>query len=1198
LKNFATNARKILLSGVANKIKTLGFDSNGIATEEPDVKQGGAIFLGDTVSEDFVEKWLSLRDAIKSKSLKTVIEEASYTWFNRLVAIRIMQKNGLIQPVLQYESDNVKIPFIVSEARNGRYPDMAEKTRAKLHTLLEDDSKTDEQFALLIVEYCHNEPMINKCFGKIADYTELLLPINILSQGGFVEMLNQSDYDVSKGEILITDSDYLSPELIGWLYQFYIADRKQEVYDSFKVGKKAEKDDIAPATQIFTPNWIVKYMVQNTIGRIYLDNNPGDPIQDKMEYLVETQPATEDTMLKIAEPEDITCADLACGSGHILNECFDILYDIYMSLWLQPAEAVENIFKLNLLGIDIDTRAKQLAQFALLLKACQKDSSFKDGHCMPRIYDMPDPYADKASLKANIQAFIQGADSNVINEIYDAVILMDQAKNLGSIMKFNISERTRNIISERMAEYEANDFNTQAVASLMPFMRIVLALTNKYSAIVMNPPYFGATNMNKVLWGYVQDNYSIGKTDLCIAMMLTQIRCTNNNGYYANIIPPSWMTIAAFEDLRLKIINTQSIKSLIDLSRGVFGADFGSTTCVIQNTINKNSTGVYFRLVERRFQEFNQKHLKVLFEKTLKDHCFKYKFSDYTKDVEDLDFSENGTKIYYPNIKQSNFEKIPSHSFGYWISEKMLNAFSTRHLPQICETRCGLATGRNEIFLRLWHEISLNKFGKDLRKDEVAISHKKWFPYDKAGEFRKWYGNQDYVLDWENNGKVLLTTMHPDGKRIWAHNFNLDKIYLPHIGWSDVCSGDLSFRDFGHGFNFDGSSNAVFCEDDEKRYNLLGYANSVIVKYVKKLLNPTIHFKPGNFLDLPYIDQEYIIEQAVVKNIQISKEDWDSHETSWNFEENELLKFDGVNLEKKVMNYQAHWTEQFNKLHSNEEFINNEFILAFGLEDELSKDVPLDEVTILQQGEISIADNQIVWHNDVVIKQFVSYLIGCCMGRYSNDKPGLILANQESKESDYYDIIDKSQDECAFRIDSDGIIPLMPADTDFKDNAVKQIKSLLVAMLGEDTLTENLNYIERCLGQSIEDYMMKDFWKNHKKMYQNRPIYWLFTSKKGAFQCIAYMHRMDKFTLTNLRNNYLLKYIEWLVVHKSELEAHSDTFTTKERKQYDLICKHIDECREYNERLQGLADQMIDFDLDDGILANYAKFGDVVQKLK
>lgn len=679
LKRFATEARNILLSGVVQRLAALGFQSDGTATEKPELLGGGAVFMGEVQSEDFYHKWMSLYHRMQSHSFREVAEEAAYTWFNRLVAIRIMAKNELIPAVLEYESDEVRIPVIVTEARQGRMPQMDEADRQKLDALLLDDALTDEQFALLIVAYCHSNPIISKCFGKIADYTELLLPSNILKNDGFIDRLNADDY--------ISDNDYRSPELIGWLYQFYISERKDEVFA--KKGK-FEADEIPAATQIFTPNWIVKYMVQNTVGRIYLDNNPYSDIKKGMKYLVggtascgtnnTTAPQGCGVSYLLDDIHDLKVADLACGSGHILNECFDLLYQIYIEEGYNRRRAVEDIFRYNLTGVDIDTRAKQLAMFALLLKACQKDRSFADGHVLPRVWDMP-----KAGLPLP-------ADTRLANEIEAINKTLADAATLGSIMKFSLSPTAREWVASLGEENEA--------------ARLVLALTDKYAALVMNPPYMGGGNMNAVLSNYVKKNYPEGKADLATVFVERMPQLLQKNGRYSFIIPPSWMFLSTFEGLRKQIIEHQTIDSLLHLSRGVFGADFGASSAVIVNAESKETYGTYFRLIERTFQEFDQQHLRMLFEQTLANHDFKYNFKEYTKDVTSLPYSEEGNRIYYPHVSQQNFEKIPGCPIGYWVSEKMIAVWNKvgKNFTQYAEARVGLDTGNNALYLRLFHE--------------------------------------------------------------------------------------------------------------------------------------------------------------------------------------------------------------------------------------------------------------------------------------------------------------------------------------------------------------------------------------------------------------------------------------------------------------------------------------------------------------
>ena len=1191
IKRFATEARNILLSGVVQRLTALGFQPDGTATEKPELLGGGAVFMGEVQSEDFYHKWMSLYQRMQSHSFREVAEEAAYTWFNRLVAIRIMVKNGLIPPVLEYEREEVRIPVIVTEARQGRMPQMDGASRQKLDALLLNDALTDEQFALLIVAYCHSNPIISKCFGKIADYTELLLPSNILKNDGFIDRLNADDY--------LSDDDYRSPELIGWLYQFYISERKAEVYA--KKGK-FEADEIPAATQIFTPNWIVKYMVQNTVGRIYLGNNPYSDIKEGMKYLVEPdEPTPADAVYQFDDIHDLKVADLACGSGHILNECFDLLYQIYIEEGYNRRRAVEDIFRYNLTGIDIDTRAKQLAMFALLLKACQKDRSFADGHILPRVLDMPqcDRYTWRDTAGHFNCHYSLTVNSNVSSELDKTFTLMEQADTLGCIMRFSVSQSTIAYIQQAVQAYDDSPAHTEQFAPLVDGLRIILALTQKYAALVMNPPYMGSGNMNAVLSNYVKKNYPDGKADLFAVFMQVAEERLAANGKYGMINKQSWMFLSSFEKLRTSLLNNLQIDNMLHLGSRTFDELSGE---VVQNTAfvisnhRPDHAGAYFRLVDGK--DCSEKERMFLAGK----NC-------------------------YFNISQKNFEKIPGCLIGYWASEKTLLIFSSApHLEEYAYARVGMFTGDNSRFLKEWWEIGNISFFQNCKSNVESIaSGKKWFPYNKGGSSRRWYGNYNLVVNYQNGGYEIYELKEQDGRN--CQNYPEEYKFKPCITWSTAAAD--AFRYQKEGVLFDTKGMCMFSNDIPF---CLAYVNSKVAKYFLAILSPGTDTQVGHIRIMPYIEQieksnHSFIESLVTENISISKQDWDAHETSWDFEENKLLAvneqtyIDNIHwredqhfhetgehicidpaapklgsLEWRVEQYKQKWTRFFLQLHANEEELNRQFIDIYGLQDELTPDVPLDEITILQQGEKSIENGQLVWHDDVIVKQLISYAVGCMMGRYSLDRKGLILANQGDGQKEYEALVPNSR----FAIDDDGIIPLMSVNNELTDHVTLRFKAWLNAAFGEENFMDNLNFVERALNKRLEDYFLKDFWKDHKNkdMYQNRPIYWLFSSKKGAFQCIVYMHRMNAYTAEKVRTQYLLPHIEWLMTRQAEMQANAANLSTRERRELDNIGKQIDECREYHDRLHVIADRQIAFDLDDGVLVNYAKFGDVLAKLK
>ena len=946
IKRFATEARNILKAGIAAKITTLGFDKNGNVAEanKPQLMQGGSLWNEQLQTEGFYYQWMALYNRIKQIGIKDVYEEAAYTWFNRLCAIRILQKNNLCSPVLAY-ADAARTPVIVDEARQGHLPQMKEEMRQRLVELLDDDTKVTEQFAILITAWCHDNPIINKCFGGIADYTELLLPNNILAENGFVDQINNTEF--------ITDDDFHSPELIGWLYQFYISERKDEVFA--KKGK-FEADEIPAATQIFTPNWIVKYMVQNTLGRIYLDNNPYETqLQKKWQYLVEpSEKPSNDTILKYNELEDLKVADLACGSGHILNECFDLLYDLYIAEGYGRGEAVENIFSHNLTGIDLDTRAKQLSQFAILLKACQKDAAFADAHCMPNVLTMPvcDSYTIKDTLGHFVCAYHLDWTNVDRKELEDAFDLMKDADSLGSIMRFEISQDTREHLVEAVNAYDAEPKYAEAFTNLIDGFHLILALTENYHALVMNPPYMGGGKMNSVLSKYVKDYYEEGKADLFSVFMQMGMERLVDGGKMAQINMQSWMFLSSFEKLRKQFLTLYNIDNMLHLGPRTFDELSGE---VVQNTAfvlckhePTEQGGTYYRLVEGK----NCADKERLFLSHINDN-------------------EDGNRIYYPNVEQKNFEKIPGCPIGYWVSEKMIEAFDHKtFISDLAISNGQNITGDNKRFIRLFWEVNNININKDY-----------WAFCARGGGFRRYYGNVDNVILWTKAAKEHYR------KDSIARIIPEELQFKNGVTWSYICSGNPSFRKLHDTETFEKAGTSIFVTNIKQTESIVAFLNSVVAKYMFKIIAPTLNYQVRDIFSLPIIKE--IFTKSIIhlydNSYIISKQDWDAHETSWDFQRNELLSIDtdtymeNINyeiekhfeetgehicidpaapklgsLEWRMEQYKTKWERKFMQLHKNEEELNRQFIDIYGLQDELTPDVPLNEITILQQGEISI----------------------------------------------------------------------------------------------------------------------------------------------------------------------------------------------------------------------------------------------------
>ncbi len=1192
IKKFAIEARNKLKEGVAMKMASLGFTKNGEVAENmyPALIQGGSLWKGQIQTETFFHQWMSLYTRIQDKGMNEVYEEAAYTWFNRLVAIRILQKNGLAEPILDF-ADVARTPLIVDSARSGRIPTMREEQHSYLMELLDNDTKTTEQFAVLITAWCRQNPIIKNCFGSIADYTELLLPNNILAEGGFMDMLNHT--------VFISDNDYQSPELIGWLYQFYISERKDEVFA--KKGKYTA-DEIPAATQIFTPNWIVKYMVQNTVGRIYLDNNPSaTAFKEDWKYLVEGEATPEENIYRYSELTDLKVADLACGSGHIMNECFDILFDLYIAEGYTRSEAIENIFRYNLTGIDLDKRAQQLATFALLLKASQRERAYVDAHCLPNVLTMPKLVSDEVR-KSAVSEFLRDCDTPKMKRELDVAFeLMKDSNSLGSIMKFDISEGTRFALIQAMTYWDTASSVPDGVQKIIPAIKLILALTEKYSAVVMNPPYMKAANMNEVLYNHIIQNYKEGASDMYSVFMMLAMQSIKKNGYISMIVQPTWLVNFSFGDLRGCLLANFNIDSLLHMGRGNFGNDWGSIAFSLSSK-KADVISQFYKLYERTFYRIDPRHISDLFIKAKQDKIFRYKFADYDSRTFDIGDGLSGQKIFY-ECEQSKFNKIINAPFCYTFSDDIISIINETSVASNFNPATGLQTGNNSKYIRVWMEVSIKD--KDI----------KWFPLVNGGDFRKWYGNLNEFIYWFNDGE--------DIKNCKSSVLRNQQYYkLPGISWNRIASRGITLRYFPSGCFFDQAGDSMFSENLDELHVCMAYLNSKVAKTFFDMLAPTINLTAGMIGKLPYkkIVNHKNIQIICGQNISISKLDWDSHESSWDFRSNELVSFDREqymdimseyadlnnllidiapphlsSLESRYELYKTKWETNFRRLHANEEELNRQFIEIYGLQDELTPDVPLSEITILQQGEVKIVDGALQFQADVVIKQLISYAIGCWMGRYRLDKPGLYIAHPDVKEEE---IVTYPYRDETLTIDDDGIIPILPYECPFEDNLQNRIADFVRIAFGNDSLAENLNFVEQALGCTIEKYLDKEYWKDHKKMYQNRPIYWLWSSKKGTFKVISYMHRMDAYTAERVRSKYLLPYIEYLNNKIADLESRAAQLSVGESRKLDALRKAHTECVKYHERLQVVAEQAIAFDLDDGVVVNYAKFGDVLAKLK
>ncbi|NTS43011.1 BREX-1 system adenine-specific DNA-methyltransferase PglX [Flavisolibacter sp. BT320] len=1175
LKTFGQKARTLLIDGVTRKLYYWGFDKDGNVTEQPEALSGGFLFREGVFDDPTVPHlWQSLKEEVSKEGLHEVAERAAYIWFNRLMALQILGKNGYEQPLLEPVSVEEQTPVLVKRARSGQYDFLNKTEQERLKKILTDYEKETQVFAILLIGFCHGHSLLNRVFGSIDDYTELLLPDDILSSGGFLDLLNNGGY--------ITDEDYRQVELIGWLYQFYISEKKDQVFKKFKDGKKAEAKDIPAATQIFTPNWIVKYMVENTVGKIWLEKHPDSSIKGHMQYLVEAVDNSETSEPIIEGVKDLKLLDPASGSGHIMVEGFELLYKMYLEEYYPSDEAVESILKHNLYGLDIDLRAAQLAQFAVLMKAAEFYPDILKKNILPHIYAMPAPVH---FTKEDVQVFLNEDGADYVKPLQDALHLMLQAQNLGSIMQFDISEEARTYILQQFSQWQQRKdldlLQQELLNKLTPYLHILIVLTQQYEAIAANPPYMIQKNMNGFLKNYVNTRYLRSKSDLFAVFMDVCYSLLKKLGRYSMINQQSWMFLSSYDELRAHLLSTQTIDSLLHLGPRTFdelsGEVVQSTLFSISKATRKEQFATYYRLVELRDSETKR-----------------------------TNFLSRRNEFRF--INQNNFRKIEGSPFIYWASGKVLNLFLEKiTVNEVAPPRIGMMTTDNNRFLRKWHEISNKDIGYTFKDKEVAQnSEVKWFPYNKGGSYKKWYGNRDLIVNWYKGGQEIINNGMTSFRGIQFY-------FREGITWSDISSGDFASRFTESGSLFDIKGTSAFPSSKEI-YFFLGFLNCKISTVLLKMLNPTLSFQSGDIRRLPYkrkeINDNTIISRIVEECVQISRNDWNSRETSYDFQ-NSTLVGKSNSLESSFASWISEVSKDFFKLHQNEEELNRIFIKIYDLEDELQSDIALEDITILQDEldyEVLIKLQSpferklLPLKKEVPIQQLISYSIGCFMGRYRLDRPNLQIAhpNPKPEETEMYRYISPVTGEShSIEIDEDGIIPLMGSKGNFRDDAYNRLRQFLVAVWGEDTLTQNINFIQECLNQDLEDYLVKRFWNYHVRMYSKRPIYWLFSSKKGAFQALVYMHRMNRFTVEKLREKYLLKqHIPFLRQEIARMETNLTSLSKGDQKKLDQLRKDLQECNDYDLLLKDIATKQIEFDLDDGVTRNYELFKGVVAPIK
>lgn len=1166
LKTFAQETRKKLVSSIKTRM-------NYILTEDTAELRGKQNEIN------------TLRKEIAAKGENNVVEEVTYTWFNRVMALRFMDANGYNVPMVITPAAGQIRPEILQEAMGGN---IDEDLGISLDILRKDEEEIYHELLIAICnQYNNSMPFL---FESISDYTELLLPTDLLSEQSFVT-------DIRKG---MTDEDCQNVEIMGWLYQFYITERKAdaEAKKSQKGGLKS--DEQAAATQLFTPHWIVRYMVENTLGRIWTTLHPDTALKAEMPYYIEPADNQPDPIPEdIQSVKDIRFIDPCMGSGHVLVYAFDLLCKMYEEEGYRTKEIPALILENNLYGMDIDKRCYQLASFALTMKANAYYSR----------------YLRRKPVEPNV-IFLENIDHETIaaSGDWDEKSLIWQFENIdtiGSLLKVTKEEYEAIQVGNNLFGKNAKKLKNEAEY-----------LSRGYHCVVTNPPYLGK-GMGDILKVYVGKEYPNTKGDIMATFMERGLELCTNKGKMGMINQDSWMFTVTYEDFRNNLLNSNiNIDSLIHLGPHAFaeiGGEKVKTTTFIFAKDNSLAKGNYINVYNLKYH--------------------------YEKEEKTIEAIKNHLCGWFYSVNQNTFKNINGKPISFWGSEKIYETYSrNRSLSAVANPCVGLQTADNDRFLRPWFEVGYSLIGLGCKNAALAArSQKKWFPYNKGGARRRWYGNQELLVNWEEDGKDIKAYK---GAVIRNPSFYFKEC----ISWG-LISGPL-FRYFPKGFIYDVQGMSCFFNNIEEIYKELAWQNSKVFNEASKIISPAGHIQIGEIGKMPACDNCPEGSSELAKqNISISKSDWDAHETSWDFTSNELLSIDtdsyesimhdfadyhqiSIDLEPtepsklswRVDIYKKKWETMFLRLHQNEETLNEKFIHIYSLENELTPDVPLDEVTILQQGEISIEkektedgskeDEKIIWHDDVIIKQFISYLVGCFMGRYSVDKPGLIIANQHQDLSSLnlqVDGIDNSP-RSTLSIDDDGIVPIIQESDFFDDDMTERIQLAIKTLFGEEQYYENMKYIEQTIGKPLRDYLYKDYYADHQQMYSvkgaKRPIYWLFSSrmgdkhKKGYFKALVYMHRMEADTLSKLHAEYVHPYINKVEqqLREAEEETLRDDQTQAQRnralKLVNELKEKVKEVKEFEQELVEMASHRLTIDLDDGVKANYPKFYPLVEPIK
>ena len=1227
LKLFAIEARNELMEKMRTRLDILGITKNGIEKAKVvgrEVEINGSLYPK--------ESYNSLVRKYKQIGYEELVEESAYTWFNRLTALAFMEANEYIEEKMIFNNGLKNEPGIIDNYYDFEFfKNLDADLQRELHDLRDENTANsiEKLYSILVEEKCEELSAIMPfMFKKKGTYSDILFPTGLLLENSLLLRLRE---EIGKEAPI---------ELIGWLYQYYNSEKKDKI---FAKKERISKENVPAVTQLFTPDWIVKYMVENSLGKLALESTGiNESLKTNWKYYIESELDESSEKIKI---EDVKILDPAMGSGHILVYAFDLLFEIYENLGWSTKDSVLSILKNNLYGLEIDERAGQLASFALMMKAREKFSRLFSVLKREETFKLNTLIIEESNkLSEKIRNKVKDNNLNNLNKVIED---FEDAKEYGSILKLETIdketlEKEFNLLKESLDNEQGTlifnedelDINIEEDLELIESLIVQhIALTNQYEAVVTNPPYMGGKGFSTKLKAYTEKNYKDSKSDLFAVFIERCNEFTKQNCYTSMITMQSWMFLSSFETLRKNLIEKTKIKSLLQLGYGVIGIAFGTTAFSLKKSLPRETKGNYFRMFDKIAQNIQTEDCATLFRIAKNTDGFRYKFDEYSSDnkiSENIESNNKGNFIKF-QAKQKDFEKIPGSPIAYWVSDKVREIFEkNQKLGEVGKSIQGMSSADNNRFLRLWNEVNYSKIGYNIANSEEALeSKKKWFPYNKGGEFRKWYGNQEYLVNWENDGYEIKNF-----KKAVLRNPNY--YFKESISWSLITSTTSSFRYYPNGFIFDAAGSSYFSK--ENIFVTLGYLNSIFGSFVSNILNPTVNLSNGIVEKFPnlYIQNQKNICCLVQQNISISKEEWDSRETSWDFEKLSLIN--GKDLKNAYENYCSYWRDNFVQLHKNEEELNRLFIEIYELQDEMDEKVSFDDITILKkEAKILEIDNSkakefssesekylydrgvsLEFNKDELVKQFLSYAIGCIMGRYSTNKLGLIMANSDDVlelSSNKFLIKDTNGDirqevKTEFLPDEFGILPIT-AEKDFSNDIVERVKEFVKFVYGEESLKDNLNFIAEALGNKdnknpeeiIRTYFIKDFYADHLQRYQKRPIYWLTNSgKKNALSCLFYIHRYEPLTVARVRADYLIPYQEMLDNKRKFIErqlsdenisANDKKKVEKELKDLDILLKEL---REYANEVKHIAEQKIVLDLDDGVNVNYEKLEAILKK--